>query len=84
MDLIAQLNDLHDLKVAPTSRCSISTVLTVVTDDEREALLKALDNPQIRHTDLANVLTRLGYPIKGVTVSRHRNRGESNGCRCPR
>lgn len=84
MDFIAELNDLHVAKAVARPLCSVHTVLATLPDDEREALLAALDNRQIRHTDLAQVLSSRGFNVSAVTVSRHRNRGESNGCRCPR
>ena len=84
MDFIAELNDLHVVKNVARPLCSVHTVLGTLDDNEREALLAALDNRQIRHTDLARVLSDRGFNVSAVTVSRHRNRGESNGCRCPR
>jgi len=84
MDFIAELNDLHVAKSIARPLCSMNTILGSLNDDEREALQAALDNPLIRHTDLATVLTNKGFKVSAVTVSRHRNRGESNGCRCPR
>ena len=84
MDFIAELNDLHVAKAVARPLCSVSTVLATLPDDEREALMAALGNRQIRHTDLAQVLSNRGFKVSAVTVSRHRNRGESNGCRCPR
>lgn len=83
MDFIAELNDLHVIKNVARPLCSIHTILGTLDDTEREALLAALDNRQIRHTDLARVLSNRGFKVSAVTVSRHRNRGESNGCRCP-
>lgn len=84
MDFIAELNDLHVVKNVSRPLCSVNTILGTLTDDEREALQAALANPLIRHTDLARVLSNKGFKVSAVTVSRHRNRGESNGCRCPR
>jgi hypothetical protein len=84
MDFIAELNELHVIKNVARPLCSLHTALVSLDDNEREALLAALDNRQIRHTDLARVLSDRGFNVSAVTVSRHRNRGESNGCRCPR
>jgi hypothetical protein len=84
MDFIAELNELHVIKNVARPLCSVHTALVSLDDNEREALLAALDNRQIRHTDLARVLSDRGFNVSAVTVSRHRNRGESNGCRCPR
>jgi len=84
MDLIAELNDLHVAKTVARRLCAIGNSLVGLSDDEREALNAALGNRQIRHTDLAQVLSNQGFKVSAVTVSRHRNRGESNGCRCPR
>ena len=84
MDFIAELNDLHVVKNVVRPLCSMNTILGTLNDDEREALMAALANPLIRHTELATVLTNKGFKVSAVTVSRHRNRGESNGCRCPR
>jgi hypothetical protein len=84
MDFIAELNDLHVIKTVARPLCSLHNALVSLDDNEREALMAALDNRQIRHTDLARVLSDRGFNVSAVTVSRHRNRGESNGCRCPR
>jgi L-ribulose-5-phosphate 3-epimerase UlaE len=84
MDFIAKLNDLHVTKTVARPLCSLHNVLVSLDDEEREALLAALDNRQIRHTDLARVLSERGFNVSAVTVSRHRKRGESNGCRCPK
>jgi hypothetical protein len=84
MDFIAELNDLHNTKTVARPLCSLHNALVSLDDSEREALMAALDNRQIRHTDLARVLSDRGFNVSAVTVSRHRNRGESNGCRCPR
>lgn len=83
MDLIAELKDLHVNKTVARPLCSLHTIVETLQGDEREALLSALANRQIRHTDLARVLTNQGFKVSAVTVARHRNRGESNGCRCP-
>lgn len=84
MDFIAELNDLHVVKNVARPLCSMHNILASLDEAEREALMAALDNSTIRHTDLAGVLTNRGFKVSAVTVSRHRNRGESNGCRCPR
>jgi hypothetical protein len=84
MDLIAELNDLHVPKTVVRRLCAVGTALGSLTDDEREALNAALLNDKIHHTSLAQVLTNSGMKVSAVGVSRHRRRGESNGCRCPR
>lgn len=84
MDFIAELQELHNVKSVVKPRCSVHHVLESLPEAERDALLAALDNKQIRHTDLATVLQNRGFIVSAITVSRHRNRGESSGCRCPR
>lgn len=83
---------LEDLKEIPIKErtCTIAEMLTKVTQEERNALLWAID--QVRCDErysrakryssqwLADVLRNNGYPVSRSTVSRHVN-GE---CSCER
>lgn len=83
MDFIAELQALHVVKSVGRPRCSVHFLLQSLPEADREALLVAFDNKQIRHTDLAAFLQSRGFNVSAMTVSRHRNRSQSNGCRCP-
>lgn len=84
MDFIAELNDLHVVKSVQKPRCSVHYLLESLPDADREALLAVFDNNSIRHVDIASLLQKRGFNISAITVSRHRKRDQSNGCRCPR
>ncbi|MEU5425559.1 hypothetical protein AB0H73_08110 [Streptomyces olivoreticuli] len=80
--------DLDALAGAPAVRkgppCSIGTVLNGTDEATAAALQSALDTPAITARLIADALGRHGEPVTAYTVARHRRRGESNGCRCPR
>jgi len=84
MDFIAELQALHVVKSVQKPKCSVYYLMESLPEGDREALLAAFDNREIRHTDIATLLQKRGFNVSSITVSRHRNRGESNGCRCPR
>jgi hypothetical protein len=55
-----------------------------LSPEDREAATRVIDNPAIPGSAVAEALTRNGYPVADKTVLRHRKRGTSSGCRCPR
>lgn len=78
MSLAQALNNLEgDFEAR---RCTVAQILERLDDTDRDALLKAIANPLIKHTTLAAELRRHGHDIQGVTLGRHRR----ELCRCPR
>lgn len=68
-------------------KCSIHTVLTRLGRDQPDAvgpLTAAVDDEAVTARALADTLSTFGYPVKEQTVRRHRRRGTSAGCVCPR
>jgi hypothetical protein len=55
-----------------------------LSDEECTALCRVIDNPDIPGSVIAEAMTRNGHPIADKTVLRHRKRGASSGCRCPK
>lgn len=83
--------DLAALVAAPRYRpgppCGVATILTRLGKDQPDAaaaLAVSIDNETISASALADTLTRNGHPTSSQSVSRHRRRGQHNGCRCPR
>jgi hypothetical protein len=65
-------------------RCSVGAILATLDEPTADKLNGLLDTPLVTATRIADVLTRSGYPVQAPSVARHRRRGASNGCRCPR
>lgn len=86
--LIGLAADLTELASAPAVRkgppCSIGALLDSTDETTAAALRTALDSPAVTAKAIADTLSRHGDSITAYTVARHRRRGESNGCRCPR
>jgi tRNA A37 N6-isopentenylltransferase MiaA len=65
----------------------VATVLRRLADDSPDAAAAAkqlLDNDTVRASRIAETLTKHGHPVAAQSVSRHRRRGQHNGCRCER
>ncbi|RSS97273.1 hypothetical protein EF903_01625 [Streptomyces sp. WAC05292] len=65
-------------------RCTVGTILDTLDADTTRKVREVLDNPGISSTQIADVLTGSGHRVQAPAVARHRRRGGSNGCRCPR
>jgi hypothetical protein len=80
--------DLQALATAPANprgpKCSVGALLDAVDDDVSATLRTVLSNDRVTSRAIADALSRHGDPVTAWTVARHRRRGESNGCRCPR
>jgi hypothetical protein len=66
--------------------CTVGVTLSRLAGTDppaAQALQKALEDPQIRSTRIAAVLSDHGQQVQAATVARHRRRGAPNGCRCP-
>lgn len=68
----------------PGPQCTVARIMDQLGEQDREATARLIDNPSIPGSAIAQALTRNGYPIADKTVLRHRKRGMSSGCRCPR
>ncbi|MEU1273528.1 hypothetical protein [Streptomyces sp. NPDC005799] len=83
--LAAELDALTTVPAAQRGpRCSVGTLLEAADVDVAASLRTVLDTPSVSAKSIADALSRHGDPVTAWTVARHRRRGESNGCRCPR
>lgn len=77
------LDDLTTVRVHK-NKCSVGELLKSLPDQESEALLKVIDNPQTSMTMLSRVLLTHGHDLSRKTLTRHRLRGTKEiGCVCP-
>ncbi|MFI9588089.1 hypothetical protein ACIHCQ_41340 [Streptomyces sp. NPDC052236] len=80
--------ELEALASVPAARkgppCSVGALLDGTDEITARTLRTALDTADITAKAIADALSRHGDTITVYTVARHRRRGESNGCRCPR
>lgn len=83
MDIIAKLNNLQNERTFTHTTCSFIKIFDKLNAEEIDTLKKVLDDPTIRHTDLAKTLYEVGFNISYVTVARHRRRLTGAGCKCP-
>lgn len=85
---IGLAQELEALASAPAThrgpQCSVGALLDAADKDVAASLRAVLDSDRITAKAIADTLSRYGDPITAWTVSRHRRRGESNGCRCER
>jgi hypothetical protein len=65
-------------------RCTVGTILDTFDAETAAKFRDVLDNPTITATRIADTLNSSGHRIQAPAVARHRRRGASNGCRCPR
>lgn len=78
---------LDALAAAPPPRkgplCTIALILGALDESAAAKLREVLDSP-VAAPQVADALTRSGHAVQAPAVARHRRRGASNGCRCPR
>lgn len=60
-------------------KCSVALLLAALPDEEREALLAALANPEKMGSTIGAVLRAHGHHVQDSTVQRHRR----GACQCP-
>jgi len=53
-------------------KCSVWLVLSELSEQDKDDLVAALDNPNIKATVIATVLTNRGYVISDFSVRRHK------------
>lgn len=68
----------------PGPQCTVARIMSQLSEDDRDAVARVIDNTEIPGSIIAGALTRNGYSIADKTVLRHRKRGSSSGCRCPK
>lgn len=74
-------DDLSGLANEPVSRmrCSIGLLLESLDGSDRDALVVAVYDDNVRPTSLSRVLRSHGHKVSEQTIRRHRRRE----CRCP-
>ena len=82
MGLIDELQALEEPQPGP--RCTIAVLLEKLTDQEGAALIKAIDEGKATSTAISQALEKAGHRIAAQTITRHRRRSTSKGCRCER
>lgn len=87
-DLSANLASLADApRYKPGPPCSASLTLKAIEardPDQLDVVKHLIDAPEVSATTLAEKLRASGYQVKPQALSRHRRRGQVNGCRCAR
>lgn len=58
--------------------CSTCTVISEANDEDKAALLAAMDDPRISNAGLSRILREEGYEIGDSALRRHR-KGECKG-----
>ncbi|MEV7512069.1 hypothetical protein AB0O57_29345 [Streptomyces sp. NPDC091201] len=85
LGLAAELEALAGAPTVPKGpQCTVGAFLAQADEPTAAALRAALDTPGITGKAIADTLRRYESDVTAYTVARHRRRGESNGCRCPR
>ncbi|MFB6505625.1 hypothetical protein ACFC07_21960 [Streptomyces sp. NPDC056099] len=83
--LIAALTQLAEAPPAPRGpRCTVGAILDELDSSTAQKVREVLDSVAISSTQIADALTGSGHQVQAPAVARHRRRGASNGCRCPR
>ncbi|MEU6632830.1 hypothetical protein ABZ905_31790 [Streptomyces parvus] len=83
--LIAALTQLTEAPPAPRGpRCTVGAILDELDFSTAQKVREVLDSVAISSTQIADALTGSGHRVQAPAVARHRRRGASNGCRCPR
>jgi len=78
MGLLEDLGNESNFPDARRAWCTVCELLKELLPKESEALKLRLDNKNITHMSIANVLKNNGHPISDSTVGRHR-RGSCTG-----
>ena len=80
--------DLAALVEAPRYRpgppCYMQTILSGLEGDAAATMQELIDNDTVSASALSKVLSKHGHRVSPQSVSRHRRRGQHNGCRCER
>ncbi|MER5482654.1 hypothetical protein ABT024_05470 [Streptomyces sp. NPDC002812] len=83
--LITAITQLADQpRTAPGPRCTVGSILGRLDVETVAKIRTVLDDLGVSSTQIADALTGNGHPVQAAAVARHRRRGGTNGCRCPR
>jgi hypothetical protein len=66
------------------SKCKTGLMLSKMEPARRTKVEGMIDNPEVILLEMAKILIANGYKINAQNLSRHRRRGEVNGCQCPK
>ena len=58
--------------------CKVCVAIDSVSDVDRDAIIKYLDDPDITNVAMASVLTKNGYALTETTVRRHKQHEDNN------
>ena len=83
MSLLDDVNNLSKERSQSGPRCGMEILFKEIKKEEQLAIMNALGNPRLNAAQIARALTRNGHPVNSRTITRHRRRGTSDGCRCP-
>ena len=76
--------NLDDLAARPHARspreCQVAYAMRTLTESQADALARAIDNPSVRHAEIAAALIALGYSTNDTNIGRHRR----HLCQCRR
>lgn len=68
----------------PGPKCAFAKVVATLPPATAAKITAAADDDTNSSAELADILISAGFDISAFSVARHRRRGQSNGCRCPR
>lgn len=68
----------------PGPACTVYKIIQQLEAQDAVQLEKLIDDKSVTGSSIAGVLTQNGYPVSDKTILRHRKRGQSSGCRCPK
>ncbi|MFD7763570.1 hypothetical protein [Streptomyces microflavus] len=75
---------IHEPRAQRGPRCTVGTILAALDDETAQKVREVLEQQAVSSTQIADALTSYGHSVQAPAVARHRRRGSSNGCRCPR
>jgi hypothetical protein len=78
MGLLEDLGNESNFADVRRAWCSVCTLLKDLPEKESQALKLRMENKNITHMSIANVLKDNNYPISDNTIGRHR-RGRCTG-----
>lgn len=72
MGLADELNNPDNFLEPVRMKCKLCELLKELEKEDREALIRRLEDPRVGHTALSDVLMKNGYNVSRSSVSRHR------------
>lgn len=74
MGLLEDLNEEGNFPSIRRAWCSVCELIKTLSAEEQIALTARLDNKNITHTSLSQVLKKNGHDISDSTIGRHRRK----------